>query len=121
MLPVAFKEAAHIILHEKLLLLTLKSSCFSIFCCSVSDAIVIFTAEVDNEVGVGYDFLYLGVEGGHLVVKFNNLGGLEASTLTGTSNVRVNDTELHQVQVLFRSGTVDLLVDNSDRITVAGL
>lgn len=55
------------------------------------------------------------------MVKFNSLGGLEASTVTGTSNVRVNDTELHQVVVLFRSGTVDLLVDNSDRVTVAGL
>ena len=59
------------------------------------------------------------MEGGHLVVKFNNLGGLEDFTVTGTSNVRVNDTELHRVKVLFRSGTVDLLVDNSDRVTVA--
>lgn len=102
-------------------LLTLKSSCYAIFCCSVSDAILLFTAEVNNPIGAGYDFLYLGVEGGHLVVKFNTFGGLEGFTITGTSNVRVNDTELHQVQVLFRSRTVDLLVDNSDRVTVAGM
>lgn len=76
-----------------------------------------FTAEVNDPVGTGYDFLYFGIEGGHLVVKFNDFGGLESSTVTGTSNILVNDTELHRVQILFRSGTVDLLVDNSDRVT----
>lgn len=104
--------------HDKLLTDQILS-CY--FCYSVSNAVLLFTADVNDQFGIGYDFLYLGVEGGHLVVKFNNLGGLEGFTVTGTSNVRVNDTELHQVQVLFRSGTVDLLVDNLDRVTVAGL
>lgn len=75
-----------------------------------------FTAEVNDLIGIGYDFLYLGVEGGHLVIKFNNNGGLESFTVTGTSNVLVNDRKLHRVQVLFRSGTVDLLLDNTDRL-----
>ena len=78
-----------------------------------------FTAEVDGLLGVGYDFLYLAIEGGRVVVKINNLGGLESETVTGISNIYVNDTQLHRVQVLFRSGTVDMLVDNTDRV-VAG-
>lgn len=81
---------------------------------------LLFTAEINDQVGSGYDFLYLGMKGGRLVVQFNNLGGLDFSTV-GTSNVHVNDTELHRVQVLFRSEMVDMLVDNSDRVTVAGL
>ena len=81
---------------------------------------LLFTAEVNNQVGSGYDFLYLGLEGGHVVVKFNNVGGLDFFTVSGTSNSQVNDTELHRVQVLFQSGTVDLLVDNSDRVMVSG-
>ena len=88
--------------------------------CSVSDAVLLFTAEVNNQVGSGYDFIYLGLERGHVVVKFNNVGGLDSFTTTGTSSVHVNDTELHRVQVLFRSGTVDMLVDNSDRVLVPG-
>ena len=88
--------------------------------CSVSDAMLLFTAEVSNQVGSGYDFLYLGLEGGRVVVKFNNVGGLDFFTVTGTSSVQVNDTELHRVQVLFRTGTVDMLVDNSDRVIVPG-
>ena len=81
---------------------------------------LLFTAEVNNQVGSGYDFLYLGLEGGRVVVKFNNVGGLDFFTVTGTSSVHVNDTELHRVQVLFRSGTVNMLLDNSDRVLVAG-
>ena len=81
---------------------------------------LLFTAEVDDQVGIGYDFLYLGLEGGRVVIKFNNVGGLDLFTVTGTSSVHVNDTELHRVQILFRSGTVDMLVDNSNRVLVPG-
>ena len=87
--------------------------------CSVSDAMLLFTAEVDGILGIGYDFLYLGLEGGRVVVEFNNFGGLDPTTPL-LSDVNVNDTELHQVQVLFRSGTVDLLVDNVERKLKAG-
>ena len=79
-----------------------------------------FTAEVDSILGVGYDFLYLGVEGGRMVMKFNNFGGLDFTTVSGASSVQVNDTEIHSVQVQFRSETVELLVDNWDRVTVNG-
>ena len=79
---------------------------------------LLFTAEVNGSLGVGYDFLYLGIEGGLVVVKFNNSGGLNFTTVSGS--VSVNDTEIHAVQVLFRSQTVDLLVDNHDRVLVPG-
>lgn len=78
-----------------------------------------FTAEVDSNLGVGYDFLYLGIEGGRVTVKFNNIGGLDSHTVSGTSNVYVNDTEIHAVQVLFQSQSVDLLVDNHDRTLIS--
>lgn len=55
-----------------------------------------------------------------MVVKFNNFGGLDLHTVSGTSSIHVNDTEIHVVQVLFRSETVDILVDNSDRVLVPG-
>ena len=81
---------------------------------------ILFTAEVEGHFGIGYDFLYLGVEGGRLVVKINNFGGLDSATESGTSNVFVNDTQLHSVQILFRSGSVDMLVDNIDGTMVEG-
>ena len=83
----------------------------------MSDAVLLFTAEVNGTVG---DFLYLGVEGGHVVVKFNNSGGLDFNTVSGSSSVQVNDTEIHAVQVLFRFQTVELLVDNHDRVLIPG-
>lgn len=54
------------------------------------------------------------------MVKFNNFGGLDLHTVSGTSRLHVNDTEIHVVQVLFQSETVDMLVDNSDRVLVPG-
>ena len=79
-----------------------------------------FTAEVEGSVGFGYDFLYLGLEAGRVVVKFNNFGGLESNTVSMTSSVYVNDTEIHTVQIVFRSMTLELLVDNYDRVSVSG-
>lgn len=99
--------------------MTVKKNKFVFLFCSVPDAMLLFTAEVDGTLGVGYDFLYLGIEGGHVVVKFNNFGGLNV-TVSGSSSVSVNDTKIHAVQVLFRSQTVDLLVDNHDRVLVPG-
>ena len=81
---------------------------------------LVFTGELSNQIGIGYDFLYLGLEGGRLVVKFNNEGGLDFLTEIRTSDVLVNDMELHRVQILFRSGNVDMLVDNSNRVTLTG-
>ena len=100
--------------------LTAQKVNFVFLLCSVPDAMLLFTAEVNGSLGVGYDFLYLGIEGGRVVVKFNNFGGLNFTTVSGSSSVSVNDTEIHAVQVLFRSQTVDLLVDNHDRVLVPG-
>lgn len=87
---------------------------------SVGDAMLLFTAEVEGQLGFGYDFLYLGLEGGHVVVKVNNFGGIDPTTIR-RSNISVNDTEMHRIQVVFRSGIVDLLVDNSDRVSATGM
>ena len=100
-----------------------KDSCINgslTFAYSVPDAMLVFTGELSNQVGFGYDFLYLGLEGGRLVVKFNNEGGFDFLTEMRTSDVLVNDMELHRVQILFRSGNVDMLVDNSNRVTLTG-
>ena len=86
---------------------------------SVGDAMLLFTAEVEGQIDFGYDFLYLGLEGGHVVIKMNNFGGIGLTTVR-RSTISVNDTEMHQIQVVFRSGDVDLLVDNSDRVSATG-
>ena len=78
---------------------------------------LIFAGE-SSDVGVGFDFLYLGLESGRVVTKFNNGGGLEIFTTSTISNTSVNDSEVHRLQFVFLSGTAYTLVDNSERVTL---
>ena len=80
---------------------------------------LIFAGESSEQVGVGFDFLYLGLEGGHVVTKFNNGGGLEELTATATSSLRVDDSNVHLVQFVFRSGSAYTLVDNTERVELS--
>ena len=98
----------------------LSSSSSSFSSPSVSDALLLFSGESSDSVGVGFDFLHLAIQGGQLVVKFNNLGGLEDFTQTGISSGRVDDSTRHQVQILFRNRILEMLVDNAERLRLHG-
>ena len=92
--------------------------------CRVSDALLVYLGDPTNLQGA--DFIVLSLQDGHIAVYFNNLGGLSAFTAVEMTSGVYNDSELHQIRLVFRSQAdrtkrLELLVDNSERVTVTSM
>lgn len=82
---------------------------------SVPNALLAF-AGANTTLGVGSDYFLLALRNGHLSVAFNNIGGLQAYTKSGTSTGVYNDAEIHQLILSFQERTLDVVVDSNERI-----
>lgn len=73
-------------------------------------------AGANTTLGVGSDYFLLGLRNGHLSVAFNNIGGLQVYTESGTSTGVYNDAEIHQLILSFQERTLDVVVDSNEHI-----
>ena len=82
---------------------------------SVPNALLAF-AGANTTLGVGSDYFLLALRNGHLSVAFNNIGGLQVYTKSGTSTGVYNDAEIHQLILSFQERNLDVVVDSNERI-----
>ena len=82
---------------------------------SVPNALLAF-AGANTTLGVGSDYFLLALQNGHLSVAFNNIGGLQVYTESGTSTGVYNDAEIHQLILSFQERTLDVVVDSNEHI-----
>ena len=68
--------------------------------------------------GLGSDFILLGLLDGRIYLEFNNIGGLHSLSTTVSSSRRYNDGEAHQLSFTFNRGQFQLLLDSTDNIQV---
>ena len=64
--------------------------------------------------GVGSDFIVIGLLDGQLYLEFNNLGGLNSNSVTARSQQLYNNAEVHRLNFTFNAGEFQLQVDGTD-------
>lgn len=79
------------------------------------NALLLFAGE-NTVLGVGSDYFLLALRNGHISVAFNNNGGLQVFTESGTSTGVYNDAEIHQLILSFQERTLEVVVDSNERI-----
>lgn len=79
------------------------------------NALLLF-AGANTALGVGSDYFLLALRNGHLSVAFNNNGGLQVFTESGTSTGVYNDAEIHQLILSFQERNLEVVVDSNERI-----
>ena len=64
------------------------------------------------------DYFLLALQNGHISVVFNNFGGLQGFTTSGNSTEVYSDAEMHQLRLHFLERTLELVIDNHERIHI---
>ena len=91
--------------------------CLSYPPCSVTDALIAYVRE-DFPFDVGSDFFFISLQAGRVVMTFDNQGGLSNSDMVVSSTGTYSDTEIHQIRLLFQDRVLEMLIDNTERVTL---
>ena len=80
---------------------------------SQSEGLLVYVGE--DASFADFDFVVLAMQGGRVQLAYSNLGGLPGFTFHLTSSGLYNDTVRHTVNVTLGSGSLELVVDDTDR------
>ena len=80
----------------------------------MTDALLVYVRE---DIDVGSDFLFINLQAGRVVMTFNNLGGFLENMVASSINT-YSDAEIHQIRLLFQDRVLEMLIDNTERVTL---